>query len=96
MRDLLETALDDFCTALSDKINLPREVLDIMREEKARVCNKWRARLGGSEVYIPQPPRPRPDPAAVARDYLACDSPLDAARKHGISRATLYRLLKAR
>lgn len=50
-------------------------------------------RYGRDKVYVRESPPPDKS-AAVLRDYHAGTSSADLRRRHGISRATLYRYLK--
>lgn len=57
----------------------------------ARIVEAIQHRTGGCGVYLPRPKRY--DPAAVVRDFTG-DNHAEVCRRHGIHRATLYRVLK--
>jgi Mor transcription activator family len=75
---------------------------DLSEEASEEVLQQILAALGGEQVILPKttqgragrPSIPREVQAAVYRDALGTDSNAAITRKHGISRATLYRLVK--
>lgn len=95
MSNILEEAIDRFIAAVGEKINLPDEVMDIFTVERGKVIKSMQHNYGGDRAYIPKPPSAAPEKRqAVTSDYLANLPEKEIVDKHGISRATLYRMIK--
>ena len=66
--------------------------------ETSRICAQLRSELGGQEDYVPRRPPPLTKDT-VRREKLMADalSPMstrEVEQRHGVSRATIYRLVK--
>jgi Mor family transcriptional regulator len=55
------------------------------------ICEELARDSGGGELYVPAPDRTARD-AAIRRDFRV-DNHAEVMRRHGVSRATLYRVI---
>lgn len=91
------------------KIDIVKEILSRVLEAAARgdgsftdsmareIERQIRYEYGGEEMYVARRPRDkRAVAAAVSRDYLDGSPVPDICDAHGVSRATLYKMLKRR
>lgn len=93
--NVIAEALDRFIEAISERVNLPDEVVDIFTAERVKIIDAMLRDYGGERSYIPKQGRSDPiKEAAVKKDYLNNLPEQEITSRHGISRATLYRYLK--
>lgn len=71
---------------------------DRCSSETTRICAHLRTELGGQEYYVPRKPPPLTrDPARRQKLITDALSPMptrEVEQRHGVSRATIYRLIK--
>jgi hypothetical protein len=86
--DVITILIERAKQRIAEAYGLPDEVADMLN----LVANEVRQEIGGTRVTVPK--HQAVDPDRVRRDYLANVDAGDITSRHGISRATMYRMLK--
>ena len=95
MKDFLREVSDRFLTAAL-RADLPTEAMERLEREVRREEHSMRQEVGGDRVYSRKLEAATDQKKArIVADYLNSNAPVvEVARRNGISRATLYNLIK--
>ena len=96
MSDIVHTLADKILAAIISRLDLPTEAMDRLDGILPKIEDEVRREYGGDRAYIKKPGcADEARRQTVVRDYLQSDEPAEnVARRHGISRATLYNYIK--